>query len=192
MVQVTERDERFTHARTGEMGAIQGQDRALQLILRGRSRRPSVALSIRRSKGNEAEKAEVRTRSRTSADSRWSIQTHDGFPDRRGKSAGEIAYSWAGDSKSRKRRFATLMRSGTSFPETASRMQIDRFIDELFSKCGEIARLDGVGRKRDELIPGLSSLAHKNHVIFFRRTEGLVSIVRILNGARDIEKMFLD
>ena len=68
----------------------------------------------------------------------------------------------------------------------------DRFIDELSSKCEEIARLDGVGRKRDELIPGLSSLAHKNHVIFFRRTEGLVSIVRILNGARDIEKMFLD
>jgi toxin ParE1/3/4 len=66
----------------------------------------------------------------------------------------------------------------------------DRFIDELFFKCEEIAQLKGVGRKRDELILGLKSLAHKNYVIFFAQKEDIVSIVRILSGVRDIESVF--
>lgn len=68
----------------------------------------------------------------------------------------------------------------------------DRFVDQLFEKCCEIARFEGVGRRRDELIPGMESLAFKKYLIFFRRTDGRVQIIRILSGYRDIGSLFGD
>ena len=66
----------------------------------------------------------------------------------------------------------------------------DGFIDLLYSKCIEISELSGIGRKRDELFPGMLSLAYKKYVIFFMRSEDRVEIVRILHGARDLPKVF--
>lgn len=65
----------------------------------------------------------------------------------------------------------------------------DHLIDEIVEKCRELARLDGVGRRRDDLLSGLLSLAHRKYVIFFRRNER-VEIVRILHGAREIPALF--
>lgn len=42
----------------------------------------------------------------------------------------------------------------------------DGFIDQLCKKCIEIADLKSIGRRRDELFPGLLSLAYKRYVIF--------------------------
>ena len=78
------------------------------------------------------------------------------------------------------------------FIASGNNRNADGFIDELFSKCVEISKLEAVGRKRDELFPGLMSLAHKKHVIFFRREQNDVWIVRILNGARDLGSVFND
>ena len=66
----------------------------------------------------------------------------------------------------------------------------DSLIDQLYSKCIEISELSGIGRKRDELFPGILSLAYKKHVIFFMRGKDRVEIVRILHGARDMPKVF--
>jgi len=67
----------------------------------------------------------------------------------------------------------------------------DQFIDEIYKKCREIARLDGVGRRRDELIPGLLSIPfRKKYLVFFLRTVKRVQIVRILHGAREIGGIF--
>lgn len=66
----------------------------------------------------------------------------------------------------------------------------DGFIDQLFSKCHEVAELEAIGRKRPELGPGLMSMTHKSYVIFFLRRGGGVEIVRILHGARDLGYVF--
>lgn len=66
----------------------------------------------------------------------------------------------------------------------------DGFIDQLCKKCIEIADLKSIGRRRDELFPGLLSLAYKRYVIFFIRTNDRVEIVRILPGSRDIPRYF--
>mgnify|MGYP006309627291 CR=1 FL=1 len=66
----------------------------------------------------------------------------------------------------------------------------DGFIDQLYRKCVEISELDAIGRKRDELSPGLLSLSYKKYVIFFLRTKDRVEIVRILHGSRDLQKHF--
>ena len=66
----------------------------------------------------------------------------------------------------------------------------DSFLDQLYNKCIEISELTGIGRKRDELFPGMLSLAYKKYVIFFMRSGDVVEIVRILHGARDIPTIF--
>lgn len=66
----------------------------------------------------------------------------------------------------------------------------DSFIDRLYPKCLEIAELEGVGYKRDDLFPNLLSHPYKKYVIFFIRTKHRVEIVRILHGQRDIPSQF--
>ena len=66
----------------------------------------------------------------------------------------------------------------------------DSFIDQLYNKCVEISELSGIGRKRDELFPGMLSLAYKKYVIFLMRSKDRVEIVRILHGSRDLPKIF--
>ena len=52
------------------------------------------------------------------------------------------------------------------------------------------ALLGTLGRDRSELLPGLRSLAHGSHVIFFRYHDDAVEIVTVLHGHRDIDAVF--
>ncbi len=62
----------------------------------------------------------------------------------------------------------------------------DRFIDQLYQKCVDLAEYEGTGRTRDELLPGILSIPHKRYVIFFQRDDASLRVVRILHGARDL------
>lgn len=53
-----------------------------------------------------------------------------------------------------------------------------------------IAHQPGIGRTRDELIPGIRSLASGSYVVYYREVDGGVRILRILHGARDIQQLF--
>jgi len=66
----------------------------------------------------------------------------------------------------------------------------DRFIDQLYRKCIDIAELEGIGRSRSELADGLLSIPHKKYIIFFLRDERFLSIVRILRSSLDVESQF--
>jgi len=60
------------------------------------------------------------------------------------------------------------------------------FVAELRLHCEKIC-LNPVGyRRRLELSNDMRSCAHGNYVIFFEFTTDLVTIVRVLHGARDI------
>jgi toxin ParE1/3/4 len=43
---------------------------------------------------------------------------------------------------------------------------------------------------RDDLLPGLRGALHKPYIVFFRQNDGLVEVVRVLHGARDIDSLF--
>jgi plasmid stabilization system protein ParE len=47
-----------------------------------------------------------------------------------------------------------------------------------------------LGRARDDLAPGLRSLAWRDYVILFRYVAGGVQVVRLLHGARDLPTLF--
>ena len=47
-----------------------------------------------------------------------------------------------------------------------------------------------MGRRRDELFPGLRSFAVGSHVIFYRVMSDGTDVIRVLHAARDIPSLF--
>ena len=68
----------------------------------------------------------------------------------------------------------------------AALRQIDKF-EAAFDKLGEFP---GIGRSREELGSNLRSYVIGKYVVFYREMAAGVEIVRVIHGARDIEKQF--
>lgn len=48
----------------------------------------------------------------------------------------------------------------------------------------------GMGRRRDELAPGVQSFPFGRYIVFYRVVSDAIEVVRVLHGARDIETIF--
>ncbi|KJS76375.1 MAG: type II toxin-antitoxin system RelE/ParE family toxin [Serpentinimonas sp.] len=66
----------------------------------------------------------------------------------------------------------------------------DRWIDELDEKMALWATQPMMGRPRDELAPGIRSLAFGRYVVFFVALADGIDVVRVMHGARDIDHTF--
>jgi toxin ParE1/3/4 len=66
----------------------------------------------------------------------------------------------------------------------------DDFLDRVEEKLRSLARTPGMGRRREELLPGLQSFPVGNYVVFYRAIDGGIDVIRILHGSRDIEEIF--
>lgn len=66
----------------------------------------------------------------------------------------------------------------------------DNFVDLIFEKCENLAAFPEMGRKRDELLPGIRSLPVKRYVVFYRIREENIEISRILSAYRDMGSVF--
>ncbi|PSB40942.1 type II toxin-antitoxin system RelE/ParE family toxin [filamentous cyanobacterium Phorm 6] len=66
----------------------------------------------------------------------------------------------------------------------------DEFLDRVEIKLQTLARNPGLGRRRQELLPGLQSFPLGNYVVFYREIENGIEVIRILHGSRDIEDIF--
>ena len=66
----------------------------------------------------------------------------------------------------------------------------DNFVDLVYEKCADLAAFPEMGRRRDELIPGIRSLPVKRYVIFYRIRENNIEISRILSAYRDLGSVF--
>ncbi len=64
------------------------------------------------------------------------------------------------------------------------------FLRNLYQQMETLAANPGIGRRRDALLPGLRSLPYGNYLIFYTPLDDGVDIVRVLNGARDLEALF--
>jgi toxin ParE1/3/4 len=65
----------------------------------------------------------------------------------------------------------------------------DRFVDFLMDRFPLLAASPRMGRKRDELAPGLRSFPVKSYVILYRLVGNGVEIVRVVHGARDLQRV---
>ncbi len=65
-----------------------------------------------------------------------------------------------------------------------------RWIDELEEIIQSLADMPGRVPLRDDLRPGYRIMPIGNYLIFFRIIEQTVQVVRVIHGARDIDRAF--
>lgn len=66
----------------------------------------------------------------------------------------------------------------------------DRLLDEIERKCNMLARQPLIGEIRDDLQPDLRSFSVGNYVIFYRPMTDGMELIRVLHGARDMDRLF--
>ncbi|HEY7301514.1 MAG TPA: type II toxin-antitoxin system RelE/ParE family toxin [Xanthobacteraceae bacterium] len=66
----------------------------------------------------------------------------------------------------------------------------ERLAHRIDRKFGELSRFPFIGRERSSLGPGLRSTVIGTHVIFYTVQSDLITIVRVIDGRRDIDEEF--
>ena len=69
-------------------------------------------------------------------------------------------------------------------------VEADRWVDKLDEKFALWATQPMMGRARDELSPGIRSLAFGRYVVFFEPLPTGIDVVRVLHGSRDLDATF--
>ncbi|MGH9550369.1 MAG: type II toxin-antitoxin system RelE/ParE family toxin [Terriglobales bacterium] len=64
------------------------------------------------------------------------------------------------------------------------------FIERLEERCNELIEMPGMGRKRDELAPGMRSSGVGDYLIFYRVDKEDLEIMHVLHGRRDLPEIF--
>lgn len=72
----------------------------------------------------------------------------------------------------------------------AGRVAAEKVVRHLGELVATIEAHPFAGRARDELRPGVRSLAAKTHVLFYRVVNEIPEIMRIVDGRQDIDEMF--
>jgi toxin ParE1/3/4 len=67
---------------------------------------------------------------------------------------------------------------------------VDRGLAAIQKKFLQLKAFPGVGRSREDLAPGLRSCVVNDVVILYRSLEGLLLIVRVVQGRRDLKRLF--
>jgi toxin ParE1/3/4 len=68
----------------------------------------------------------------------------------------------------------------------------DQIVRRIVEASRPLNRHPLAGRSRDEIRPGLRSRATGSHVIFYRVRDDVAEIVRVLDGRRDLQRIFDD
>jgi toxin ParE1/3/4 len=68
--------------------------------------------------------------------------------------------------------------------------QADLWVDRLDETLALWATQPLLGRVRDELAPGIRSLAFGRYVVFYQPLPVGIDVVRVLHGSRDIDATF--
>ena len=72
----------------------------------------------------------------------------------------------------------------------AGRHTAEKVLREIAEVIALIEDHPFAGRARNEVRPGLRSLAATPHVVFYRRVNDTAEIVRVLDGRQEIEEKF--
>ena len=66
----------------------------------------------------------------------------------------------------------------------------DRWVDRLDEQFRLLAAQPMTGRAREELAPGVRSFPFGRYVVFYMPLNDGIDVVRVLQGARDIDAVF--
>ena len=71
-----------------------------------------------------------------------------------------------------------------------SRRAAARFVAQLEEQCRKLARFPEMGQVCEDLASSLRLHSAGNYIIFYTPFQDGIGIVRVVNGARDIEGLF--
>ncbi len=66
----------------------------------------------------------------------------------------------------------------------------ENLVSSVEGAANRLAQMPGIGRKRDELQPGLLSYPLGNYILFYCRTSTGIDLLHVYHGARNIEELF--
>jgi toxin ParE1/3/4 len=66
----------------------------------------------------------------------------------------------------------------------------ERVVGDIEAAADRLAQMPGIGRRRDELQPGLLSYPLGNYILFYCRTSTGIDLLHVYHGARNIEELF--
>jgi len=66
----------------------------------------------------------------------------------------------------------------------------DKLVASVEAATNRLANMPGIGRKRDELQPGLLSYPLGNYLIFYQRSAVGIDVLHVYHGARNLEELF--
>jgi toxin ParE1/3/4 len=72
----------------------------------------------------------------------------------------------------------------------ASTRVADEQLRSIDRVCDMLSEAPLLGRSRDELLPGIRSIAAQPYVIFYRAPATHIEVVHVLHGSRDIDTIF--
>jgi toxin ParE1/3/4 len=78
------------------------------------------------------------------------------------------------------------------YSQAASQEIADRIVRNIAHACVLLEDHPFAGRSRDEIRPGIRSIAVNPHVVFYRVTNDRAEVVRVLDGRRDIDEVFAE
>ena len=64
------------------------------------------------------------------------------------------------------------------------------FYDEIDRLLTMVAQYPEMGEAVDQLSPGLRRFTHGNYVLFYHDVDDEIELIRVLHGARDIDRLF--
>lgn len=76
------------------------------------------------------------------------------------------------------------------YVEVAGRHTAEKVLREIAEVIALIEEYPFAGRARNEVRPGLRSIAATPHVVFYRAVNDMPEIVRVLDGRQDIDEKF--
>jgi toxin ParE1/3/4 len=76
------------------------------------------------------------------------------------------------------------------YVEVAGRNTAEKILRSVGEAVALIEEHPFAGRARNEVRPGLHSIAATPYIIFYRVVNDIPEIVRVLDGRRDIEELF--
>ena len=68
----------------------------------------------------------------------------------------------------------------------------EHFLEKIDAKFKLLVKFPQIGRRRDELYPGLRSVPLEDYLIFYRLVPEGIEVMRVVGGYRDLEALFVE
>jgi toxin ParE1/3/4 len=68
----------------------------------------------------------------------------------------------------------------------------EKLLDEFETRCKYLVSFPNIGKSYRSIRPDLRGISFSGYIIFYRVSESIVEILRVVSGSRDLEALFAE